>query len=302
MHTDEFMLRLADGAARVEAMLEALLAERALAGEIARPEKLVAAMRYAALGGGKRMRPFLLIESARMFGVEGVGPVRAGAALELLHCYSLAHDDLPAMDDDDMRRGRPSLHRAFGEATAILAGDALLTLAFDVAADPATDTDGAVRAELVSLLARAAGVGGMAGGQMLDLAAEITPPDEAGIRRLQAMKTGALIRFACEAGAVLGRAVEADRARLRDFGAAIGAAFQLADDLLDATGDAAAMGKGAAKDAAACKATLVALYGTEQARAMLDAAIVELVAMLKPFGERGDILAAAARFIASRET
>ncbi len=232
--------RLGACAQAVETTLEALLAPLPLPGEIARPAQLLEAMRYAALGGGKRLRPFLVVESARLFGGEGDGILRAGAALEMVHCYSLVHDDLPAMDDDDLRRGRPTLHRHMDEAAAILAGDALLTYAFDVMADPATHTDPGVRAELVLGLARAAGLGGMAGGQMLDLEAEgryaggaPLALDVAAVTRLQAMKTGALLAFGAEAGAIAGGATPQDRASLRTYGKALGAAFQVADDILD---------------------------------------------------------------------
>lgn len=272
MDAADFSTRLADCAARIEALLDRLLGGTALAGEIARPERLVDAMRYATLGGGKRIRPFLLIESARLVGAEEAGIARAGAALELVHCYSLAHDDLPAMDDDDTRRGRPSLHRAFDEATAILAGDALLTLAFDVIADAETDHEPAVRAELVVMLARAAGIGGMAGGQMLDLEGA---DDAASIRRMQSMKTGALFRFSCEAGAVLGRANAAERQLLSEFGARFGAAFQLADDLADS--DAPLGG---------------------ETRALLQSETDSALNLLKTFGPRAAILAETLRFVA----
>ena len=205
---EEFRRRLDAAAEATEAALDALLAPTPLAGEIARPSRLLEAMRYASLGGGKRLRPFLVIESARLFGVTGASALRTACALEMIHCYSLAHDDLPAMDDDDLRRGRPTTHKAFDEATAILAGDGLLTYAFDVVADPATHADAGVRAALVLALARAAGLGGMVGGQALDLEAEsaATPLSQADILQLQAMKTGALLRFAVDAGAILGGA------------------------------------------------------------------------------------------------
>ena len=263
----EFAGRLASVAADTEALLERLLGAAPGPGEIARPERLLAAMRHAVLGGGKRLRPFLLVESAALFGAARyTGALLAGAALECLHCYSLVHDDLPAMDDDDLRRGRPTVHKAFDEATAILAGDALLTLAFDVMARSEVHPDAGVRIALVSELARAAGLGGMAGGQMLDLAAEGRFDDkralgENEIATLQAMKTGALIRFACRAGAILGQADAAARASIDRYGAAIGQAFQIADDLLDFEGDAETIGKAAGKDAAAGKATLVAALG-----------------------------------------
>jgi len=264
------------------------------------PTRLAEAMRYAVLGGGKRLRPFLVMESARLCGVPDDEAVNAAAALECVHCYSLAHDDLPAMDDDDLRRGRPTLHRAFDEATAILAGDTLLTLAFEIMADPTTHKDAAVRAELGLLLARAAGGAGMAGGQMLDLAAPGGTLTEADVLHLQAMKTGALIRFGCEAGAVLGGASAQQRQALRDYGATLGQAFQLADDLLDVEGDAAVVGKATAKDAGAGKATLVGLIGVDEARARLAQLEAKARAALKPFGCEGHILAEAAAFVANR--
>jgi farnesyl diphosphate synthase len=231
----------------------------------------------------------------------------AGCALELLHCYSLVHDDLPAMDNDDLRRGKPTVHKAFDEATAILAGDALLTLAFDVLARAEVHADAGVRIALVAELARAAGLGGMAGGQMLDLAAEgrfevKRALGESEVVTLQAMKTGALIRFACRAGAILGKAGTEALAAIDRYGAAIGQAFQIADDLLDIEGDAKTLGKATAKDAAAGKATLVTALGAAGARARLDALIAEADAALAPFGAKADTLRAAARFIAARRT
>ena len=268
----------------------------------------MAAMRHGVLNGGKRLRPFLVMESAAMLapGRDETNALRAAAALECVHCYSLIHDDLPAMDDDDLRRGQPTVHRAFDEATAILAGDALLTLAFDiVAGDPRdADLDGTMgaathRLELVRGLARAAGLGGMVGGQMLDLEAETSAPDEAGIIRLQAMKTGALIRFACEAGAIVAAAA-ADRDRLSEFGQAIGLAFQLADDLLDLNADAATVGKATGKDAEAGKATLIALHGEDWARTQLKGLVVQALDLITPYGDKAALLGAAARFVASR--
>jgi farnesyl diphosphate synthase len=284
-------------ASLIEARLDALLApEPAPSGEA----RLIEAMRYAALGGGKRLRPFLLIESARLFGVAEEQALDAGAALECVHCYSLVHDDLPAMDDDKVRRGRPTAHIAFGEATAILAGDALLTLAFDILSRPSTDPDANVRVELVRLLAEAAGVQGMAGGQALDLAAEGETLGPMEVAKMQAMKTGALFSFACEAGAVLGRADDVARGALRAYASAFGQAFQLADDLLDAEGDEAAVGKAVAKDAGRGKATLVALLGIEPARARLKTLVDDAEAALAPFGNKAATLKDAARFIASR--
>ncbi|NGO49790.1 polyprenyl synthetase family protein [Allomesorhizobium camelthorni] len=288
----------------VEALLRRLLDDRARSGEIARPAGLMAAMRHGVLNGGKRLRPFLMLESAALFDPESDSDaaLRAAAALECVHCYSLIHDDLPAMDDDDLRRGQPTVHRAFDEATAILAGDGLLTLAFDILADDtaAEPLSAQTRLDLVLGLARAAGAGGMVGGQALDLQAERTPPDETGIITLQAMKTGALIRFACEAGAIVGGAPAPDRERLAEFGSAIGLAFQLADDLLDLTANAETMGKATGKDQAAGKATLAALHGVEWARSQLSGLIEQAHAILEPYGERAAVLKSAASFIADR--
>lgn len=287
-------------AAAIETELRLLLDGRTLAGEIARPERLMAAMRHGVLNGGKRLRPFLVMESAALFGADGEAALRVAAALECVHCYSLIHDDLPAMDDDDLRRGQPTVHKAFDDATAILAGDGLLTLAFDILADEATALPAERRAALVLALARAAGAGGMVGGQTLDLEAERNRPDEAGIIRLQAMKTGALIRFACEAGAIIAGAAPQDRDRLAEFGSAVGLAFQLADDLLDLTADASQMGKATGKDAAAGKATLVALHGTNWARSQLHGLVKQAHELLEPYGEQAALLKAAASFVAIR--
>ncbi|MBS3647904.1 polyprenyl synthetase family protein [Pseudaminobacter sp. 19-2017] len=298
---------LARRAAEIEDELARLLGEIPADREIVRPKQLLAAMRHGVFNGGKRIRPFLVLESAALFGHAGPEALRVAAALECVHCYSLIHDDLPAMDDDDMRRGQPTVHRAFDEATAILAGDSLLTLAFDVVAEPppaGRDAAGAARRqlELTRGLARAAGLGGMAGGQALDLAAERETPDEAGIITLQAMKTGALIRFACEAGAIVADAARDDRERLAEFGSAIGLAFQLADDLLDVTASAEAMGKATGKDAAAGKATLVALHGADWARRQLSGLVDQAHALLEPYGDRAATLKAAASFIAERRS
>jgi farnesyl diphosphate synthase len=302
----DFPARLASAAAETEVLLKQLLGDVPLDGEILRPSRLVVAMRHAALDGGKRLRPFLLVETAAIFGAARTSALMAGAALEFVHCYSLVHDDLPAMDDDDLRRGRLTVHKAFDEATAILVGDALLTLAFDVIARPAVHTDPAVRVALISELARASGLGGMAGGQMLDLAAEgrfeaKRALAESEIVTLQAMKTGALIRFACRAGAILGQADTAARASIDRYGAAIGKAFQIADDLLDVEGDAKTLGKAAGKDAAAGKATLVASLGPARARAHLQELVAQADGALTPFGARADTLRATARFIAERK-
>ncbi|WP_313031594.1 farnesyl diphosphate synthase [Brucella sp.] len=289
-------------ALEVETMLVGLLDLRLRTGEVARPERLLAAMRHGVLNGGKRLRPFLVIESAALFGQHGDAVLRVASALECIHCYSLVHDDLPAMDNDDMRRGQPTVHKAFDEAAAILAGDSLLTYAFDIVASDETDLPASIRNELVSALARASGIGGMAGGQALDLMAEDNKPDEAGIITLQAMKTGALIRFACEAGAIIAGASREDRERMAEFGSAIGLAFQLADDLLDVTADAAIMGKATGKDAAAGKATLVALHGIDWTRKQLSGLVAQAESLLEPFGEDAVILKQAARFIAERQS
>lgn len=265
------------------------------------PDSLAQAMRYAALGGGKRLRPFLLIEAAGLFGVKADNAVSAAAALECVHCYSLVHDDLPAMDDDALRRGRPTVHLAFDEATAILAGDALMTLAFEILATPATHASAAVRGELVLGLARAAGWAGMAGGQSLDLEAEGKKLTLDEIRRLQALKTGALIEYACMAGATLGGASGADWTALETYGRAVGRAFQLADDLLDVTGDASKLGKATGKDSDAGKATLVAVLGEDKARAELASLEEEAAQVLERFGDKGATLRETARFISRRE-
>lgn len=299
-----FARQLDKVAARIGRILEAELDSRLRPGELARPPRLVAAMRHAALAGGKRLRPFLTVETARMLGHGGSGAWRAGAAIECLHCYSLVHDDLPAMDDDDLRRGKPSVHKAFDEATAILAGDALVTLAFELLAQPRTHADPAVRAELVLGLARAGGLGGMAGGQMLDLTAEgrfgQVDMGIAEVRQLQAMKTGALLAFSAEAGAILARATPSARKALKRYGTALGAAFQIADDLLDREADASTLGKAVGKDKDKGKATLVDLIGVGAARALAADLARQAIAALKPFGARAHVLAAAARFSVDR--
>jgi farnesyl diphosphate synthase len=229
--------------------------------------RVVEAMRYAVFAGGKRLRPFLTLESAGLFGVPREQALRVAAAVEALHTYSLVHDDLPAMDDDDLRRGRPTTHRRFDEATAILAGDALLTLAFEILAEPQTHPSGAVRAKLVATLARAAGSDGMVGGQMIDLEAPLRRLDEDGIVDLQRRKTGALFEFSCLAGGLLGAAGEDELAALRTYAADLGLAFQICDDLIDVSGSVEAAGKQVGKDQAQGKATLVSLYGPDGARA-----------------------------------
>ena len=297
----EFQSLLRSNAEAVETLLTSLLSADRQADEIARPERLLAAMRHGVLNGGKRLRPFLVIESAALFpGVERETALRIGAALECIHCYSLIHDDLPAMDDDKLRRGQPTVHIAFDDATAILAGDSLLTLAFDIVAAPQTRLPDATKTALVLALARGAGIGGMAGGQALDLAAEKQAPDEDGIVTLQAMKTGALLRFACEAGAIVAGASQEDRRTLRRYGETIGLAFQIADDLLDLTADAATMGKATGKDADRGKATLVSRRGQAWAENRLRELVTEAEALLAPFSHRAGILVETARFIATR--
>ncbi len=306
MDDREFRARLAEAAAAVEAELDALLSFEPKPGEPARPRRLLEAMRYSTLGGGKRLRAFLVIETARALGRRDAGPVRAAAAIECLHAYSLIHDDLPARDDDDQRRGRPTAHRAFDEATAILAGDALQTIAFEILADPGADPSAATRAALCAGLARAAGLAGMVGGQMLDIAAETStaPHSTAEIARLQAMKTGALIRFSVEAGARLAGASPSTLSALLDYGAAIGAAFQVADDLLDAEGDTTTLGKRAGKDAEQGKATLVAALGPDGAHRELAALVGRAKAAVDAakLGDAGDGLRATADFVATRKS
>lgn len=295
-----FEIRLKNCGLQIEILLRSLLEDAPLSGEIARPASLLAAMRHGVLNGGKRLRPFLVIETASLLGADAGAALRVAAALECVHCYSLIHDDLPAMDDDDLRRGQPTVHIAFDEATAILAGDSLLTLAFDIIAAPETALPDSRKTELILALARASGIGGMAGGQALDLAAEKSTPDEQAIVTLQAMKTGALLRFACEAGAIAAGADATARAALKRFGETIGLAFQLADDLLDLTADAETMGKATGKDAARGKGTLVSLHGPDWARKRLDRLATEAADLLAPYGSRAAILVDAAHFIAHR--
>ncbi len=303
-----FAARLKQTADAVEAALAARLDDRQRDHEIARPARLLAAMRHGALGGGKRLRPFLVTETARLFGVPPADALPAATAIELVHCYSLVHDDLPSMDDDDLRRGLPTVHKAFDEATAILAGDALLTLAFEVLAGADAGRDPAMRADLVLCLARASGLAGMVGGQMLDLEAEgrrsadkvASPPWPGDVRRLQAMKTGALLAASIEMGAILGNAPQGQRMSLSTFGQSLGACFQVADDILDVEASPEVMGKATAKDADAGKATLVAAIGIDAARQERDRLADDAVRALRRFGPEGDVLRAAARFAATR--
>jgi farnesyl diphosphate synthase len=286
-----------------EVLLSELLSERLLPDEIIRPKRLIDAMRYSSLGGGKRLRPFLVVESAAVFGVPRKAALFAGAALECIHCYSLIHDDLPAMDNSDLRRGRPTLHKAYDDATAILAGDALLTLAFDIITRDEIHREASVRLALTQALARAAGVGGMAGGQILDLAGEgrFGDREPVDVARLQQMKTGALLRFGCIAGAILGQASQKEYEALDDFGRALGEAFQIADDLLDVEGDAAALGKQTGQDAALGKTTFVTQLGVDGAKQRVRDLLARADRALSIFGSKGDVLRAAARFVAERK-
>jgi len=297
---DEFVARLNACAQAVEAALGQVLAE--LESEDRVPARLLAAMRHGSLGGGKRLRPFLLQETAQLFGVSREASLFAALAVEAVHCYSLIHDDLPAMDDDDLRRGRPTVHKAFDDATAILAGDALLTHAFGLLADPRCHSDAGVRISLVGELVLGSGAGGMVGGQMRDIEGETTPLDANGISRMQAMKTGALIRASVRMGAVVGGAPDAEFAALTQYAEAAGRAFQLADDLLDVTATSARLGKATGKDAAKNKQTLVAQIGVEGARRQLTQIVGEAIEVLSPFGPRAEVLRQTALYFAARET
>lgn len=276
--------------------------QRRLGPEIGAPAKLVEAMRYSALAGGKRMRPLLVYASGQAVNLPSESLHAIACAVELIHSYSLIHDDLPAMDDDDLRRGKPTVHKVYDDATAILAGDALLTLAFDVMSAPDIHGNPEIRIALVRGLARAAGLGGMAGGQMLDLQAETARSlhDPAEIMVLQAMKTGSLIRFACEAGALLGSAGAEEYEQIKEAGAVLGMLFQISDDLLDAEGDSATLGKAAGKDQKRNKATLVAVLGIDEAKHMREEQFQLAQDRLANFGGKADVLQAALRFACDR--
>ena len=262
---------------------------------------LIAAMRYAAIGGGKRLRPLLLTATAALYGADRSQALRAATAIEAIHVYSLVHDDLPCMDDDDLRHGKPTLHKIYGEALAVLTGDALQAFAFQVLADPATSGDPFARAELVGVLATAAGAGGMVGGQVLDIAGQGKALDQPSITRLQQLKTGALLSAAVEMGAVLGRVPAEGRAHLRGYARDIGLAFQIADDLLDHEGDADAAGKALRKDVGAGKQTFVALFGAERAREQARMLTDQAIAHLAQHGQEADVLRALARYIVERD-
>ena len=264
--------------------------------------RLAEAMRYATLGGGKRLRAFLVMQTASLFAVSETCAARVAASIEMLHAYSLVHDDLPAMDNDDLRRGKPSTHKAFDEATAILAGDALQCRAFEVLAEQDTHSDPQARCELVAALGAAAGSRGMAGGQMIDMVTEGHSLDGPAVTRLQALKTGRLIQFSCEAGAILGRAQAHQRHLLAAYGRDLGAAFQIADDLLDVEGDSAEIGKTAGKDVASGKATMVAVLGVEMARAHADALANQAADHLDSFGEKASLLRDLAAYVVQRRS
>ena len=299
----EFAKLLDKTAEDTEILLSELLSDKLMPDEIARPKRLVDAIRYSSLGGGKRLRPFLVVASSAVFGVSRQAALLAGAALECIHCYSLIHDDLPAMDNSDLRRGRPTLHKVYDDATAILAGDALLTIAFDIITRDEIHHESSVRLALTRALARASGVGGMVGGQMLDLAGEGRFGDRevVDVARLQQMKTGALLRFGCIAGAILGQASQKEYQALDDFGRALGEAFQIADDLLDVEGDAAALGKQTGQDAALGKTTFVTQLGIDGAKQRLRDLLTRADSALSIFGAKADVLRAAARFVAERK-
>jgi farnesyl diphosphate synthase len=291
---------LAEGLARIAADIDASFDALLPVPADARAP-LVEAMRYAAIGGGKRIRPLLLVATAEMFGVDRDAAVRAGTAIEAIHVYSLIHDDLPCMDDDDLRHGKPTLHRAFDEATAVLAGDALLAFAFELLSDPITSGDPFTRVELIGSLGQASGWQGMAGGQMMDIAAEHAQFDLPTITRLQQLKTGALLAAAVEMGAILAKVPTEGRTNLRGYARDIGLAFQIADDLIDHEGNAAAAGKAVGKDASAGKQTFVSLLGPERAREQARRLVEQAVDLLASHGIEADMLRAVARFIVERD-
>jgi farnesyl diphosphate synthase len=293
----DFDSRLRDAAERVNAALDQFL-PRAQGPE----GRLTEAMRYAVLGGGKRLRPFFTIEAGRLFDADEAKLLRAACAIECVHTYSLIHDDLPCMDDDDMRHGRPSAHKQFGEATALLAGDGLLTFAFEILADPGAHPDPQMRCLLIAALAKAAGPSGMVAGQMIDIATTGAEHDVAAIIRMNRLKTGALICYAVEAGALLGAAPEDARHALARYGNDIGMAFQMVDDLLDAKGDAGRMGKAVGKDAAAGKVNFVTLLGIDQTEARVRLLAAQAKAHLAIFGPRAKMLSDAVDFVLDRKT
>ena len=293
--SESLQAALARDAAAIERTLDRLIVPRP-GGE----SRLVEAMRYATLGGGKRLRGFLVVEAASLFAVPETSALRAAASVEMLHAYSLVHDDLPCMDDDDLRRGQPSTHIRFDVATATLAGDALQTLAFEIIAASETHADAGVRIALVQALASASGAAGMVGGQMIDMEGEGRSLVLEEVERLHALKTGRLIRYSAEAGAILGGASDAERERLAAYGRDIGAAFQVADDVLDATASEAELGKTAGKDQEAGKSTFVSLLGIEGARAAASRLAEAAVSHLEPFGSGAALLRDLARYMVER--
>ena len=298
-----FDAALSFAADSVEQTMDRLLPGGGKGGGDAGEARVFEAMRYSSLGGGKRLRAFFVLAGATLFKVGKIPALRTASAIEFVHAYSLIHDDLPAMDDDDMRRGKPSCHKQFDEATAILAGDALQALAFEVLAHEDTHGDPAVRAHLVAELARASGAQGMVGGQMLDLLAEAQGAEQmsiGAITRLQRLKTGALISFSCTAGAILGKASEPMRMALQAYAHDLGLAFQIVDDLLDVEGNVVELGKTPGKDVAAGKATFVSILGLERARAQAGLLARQAAAHLEPFGPSADLLKQAANFVVSR--
>ncbi len=289
---------MAETSAAVEAEMESLLLTQGEPGQ-----QLYDSMRHGTMNGGKRMRPFMVMQSSAIFGVDPACAIRVAAAIEFVHSYSLVHDDLPAMDNADLRRGKPTVHKVFDDATAVLAGDGLLTFAFEVLSEPETHADANVRCQLVKALALSAGPVGMVGGQMLDLLAEKTPiEDAAEITRLQQMKTGALISFSCEAGAILGKASHTMRNALHNYAHDLGLAFQIVDDLLDAEGSEAETGKPVGRDSEAGKATFVSILGAERARDQANFLVDQASAHLDIFEERAAYLQALARFVVERKT
>ena len=297
MNQEDLLAELSRGAEAVTGVLDNILVETN-----GHENRVVEAMRYASLAGGKRVRPFLVCATAALFDVEESRALRAAAAVELIHCYSLVHDDLPAMDDDELRRGQPTCHIAFDEGTAILAGDALLTKAFEVIADAKTHAEPSIRSALVKVLARASGHEGMVGGQIIDLYAENHELDVPEITRLQRMKTGALIAVSCDIGALMGEASEEVRHYLHEYAHDIGLAFQIADDLLDVTGDEAEVGKKTQKDAGAGKATFVSLLGVDKASEQAHMLSQQAQEHLEIFGEKANSLRALATFIVDRRS
>ena len=293
----ELVAAMTEAAAQVEKTMDRLLPK-----PVDDHSVLFDAMRYSALGGGKRLRPFLVLESSRLFGVSESCALRAASAVECVHCYSLVHDDLPAMDDDDLRRGRPTTHKQFDEATAILAGDALLTMAFEILSDPDTHADPQVWCNLIAALAKAAGGQGMVGGQMLDMLAENEEFDIGAVTRLQRLKTGELFAFSCMAGAILGRADEPSRHALQAYAHDMGLAFQIADDLLDVEGRPEDLGKAVRKDGGAGKATFVGILGVERAHAQAKMLVDQASRHLEPFGDRAKMLSSVAHFVVHRKS